>query len=75
MPPDTILKGPPGAPTTADYNWKWGGCSHNIDYGIAFSKLYLDSREVAGDLHSRVNLHNNDIGRRVSCLSFITLLI
>lgn len=70
IPANAILEGPPGAPPTADYHWKWGGCSHNMEYGIAFSKTYLDSREVAGDLHSRVNLHNNDIGRRVSSSYF-----
>lgn len=45
--------------------WKWGGCSHNLDYGIEFSKQFLDSREKAGDIQSTVNLHNNQAGRLV----------
>lgn len=43
--------------------WKWGGCSHNIDFGVEFSKLFLDSREKAGDIQSQINLHNNQAGR------------
>ncbi|XP_012289093.1 protein Wnt-10a [Orussus abietinus] len=43
--------------------WKWGGCSHNLEYGMEFSKEFLDSREKAGDIQSTVNLHNNQAGR------------
>ncbi|XP_070496451.1 protein Wnt-10a isoform X2 [Chironomus tepperi] len=45
--------------------WKWAGCSHNIDFGVEFSELFLDSREKAGDLQSQINLHNNKVGRSV----------
>lgn len=43
--------------------WKWGGCSHNMDFGVEFSELFLDSREKAGDIQSQINLHNNQVGR------------
>ncbi|XP_058977366.1 protein Wnt-10b [Musca domestica] len=43
--------------------WKWGGCSHNMDFGVEFSKLFLDCREKAGDIQSKINLHNNHAGR------------
>ncbi|KAG4065433.1 hypothetical protein HA402_002831 [Bradysia odoriphaga] len=43
--------------------WKWGGCSHNLNFGIEFSELFLDSREKAGDIQSKINLHNNHAGR------------
>lgn len=46
--------------------WKWGGCSHNLEFGLDFSKQFLDGREVAGDIQSTVNLHNNQAGRNVS---------
>lgn len=48
--------------------WKWAGCSHNIDFGIEFSELFLDSREKAGDIQSQINLHNNKVGRLVSLI-------
>lgn len=46
--------------------WKWAGCSHNINFGIEFSELFLDSRESIGDFQSQINLHNNRVGRLVS---------
>lgn len=46
--------------------WKWAGCSHNINFGIEFSELFLDSREKIGDFQSQINLHNNRVGRLVS---------
>lgn len=45
--------------------WKWGGCSHNMDFGVEFSTLFLDSREKAEDIQSKINLHNNKAGRMV----------
>lgn len=46
--------------------WKWGGCFHNLDFGVEYSRLFLDCQETAGDLQSRINLHNNQAGRLVS---------
>lgn len=46
--------------------WKWGGCSHNVLFGIEFSQLFLDVKEKAGDIQSLINLHNNQVGRFVS---------
>lgn len=37
-----------------------------MNYGIAFSEMFLDARErVAGDIQSKINLHNNHAGRMV----------
>uniref|UniRef100_A0A182QAD7 Protein Wnt n=1 Tax=Anopheles farauti TaxID=69004 RepID=A0A182QAD7_9DIPT len=44
--------------------WKWGGCSHNMAFGVEFSELFLDSREKGADIQSQINLHNNRAGRR-----------
>ncbi|KAJ8686544.1 hypothetical protein QAD02_022338 [Eretmocerus hayati] len=44
--------------------WKWGGCSHNLEFGMDFSRQFLDAREVAGDIQSTVNLHNSQAGRQ-----------
>ncbi|XP_012229168.2 protein Wnt-10a [Linepithema humile] len=43
--------------------WKWGGCSHNLDYGMEFSRQFLDTQEKADDIQSTVILHNNQAGR------------
>ncbi|KAL1124360.1 hypothetical protein AAG570_000989 [Ranatra chinensis] len=45
--------------------WKWGGCSHNLEFGLHFSTNFLDAREKNnGDIHSRIVLHNNEAGRQ-----------
>ncbi|KAF6215411.1 hypothetical protein GE061_010163 [Apolygus lucorum] len=49
----------------ASRNWKWGGCSHNLQFGLEFSKKFLDVRESNnGDILSKVSLHNNEAGRQ-----------
>lgn len=37
-----------------------------MDFGVEFSQSFLDLREKAGDIQSRINLHNNEAGRLVS---------
>lgn len=36
-----------------------------MNFGIEFSELFLDSLEKAGDIQSKINLHNNHVGRMV----------
>ena len=64
--PSSYKGKPPGK--ARGTQWKWGGCSHNLDYGMEFSRQFLDTREIAGDIQSMVNLHNNQAGRLVSRL-------
>lgn len=45
--------------------WVWKGCDHNIEFSESFSKKFLDSKEKARDIHSKTNLHNIRLGRRV----------
>jgi wingless-type MMTV integration site family protein 10 len=53
-------------------SWKWGGCSHNLQFGLQFSTKFLDAREKNnGDIQSRVVLHNNQAGRLVSGYLFL----
>jgi len=46
-------------------DWKWGGCSADVQSGAALAKRFSDSREIEGDSRSLMNLHNNKAGRRV----------
>ncbi|CAG0893280.1 unnamed protein product [Cyprideis torosa] len=61
-------------------SWQWGGCSENINYGVKFSRQFIDAEESMniwqrheelGRKHGKpsadslMNLHNNDAGRRV----------
>ncbi|GAB6018701.1 Wnt10p [Chamberlinius hualienensis] len=54
------------SPGSSRSNWRWSGCNHNIDFGVQFSKMLLDSREKGSqDIHSKINTHNNQVGRGV----------
>lgn len=46
--------------------WKWGGCSADVSYGLGFSKVFIDAREVKQNARTLMNLHNNEVGRKVS---------
>ncbi|XP_041035533.1 protein Wnt-7b-like [Carcharodon carcharias] len=45
--------------------WKWGGCSADIEHGIGFSRRFLDAREVRRHARRLMNLHNNEVGRKI----------
>ncbi|XP_055680175.1 protein Wnt-2 isoform X2 [Lutzomyia longipalpis] len=46
-------------------DWKWGGCSADISFGMKFARKFLDAREIEGDARSLMNLHNNRVGRKL----------
>lgn len=51
--------------------WKWGGCSDNVEYGLWFSKTFVDAPEIlthenGRNIRNTMNLHNNEAGRIVS---------
>ncbi|XDV45380.1 hypothetical protein PO909_013493 [Leuciscus waleckii] len=48
--------------------WRWGGCSADIHYGLGFSKVFMDAREIKHSARALMNLHNNEVGRKV-CIS------
>nr|XP_027206241.1 protein Wnt-1-like [Dermatophagoides pteronyssinus] len=45
--------------------WDWGGCSDDIYYGAEFSRRFIDSIEDPNQSEGVMNLHNNEVGRRV----------
>lgn len=47
--------------------WEWGGCSDDIYYGADFTRKFIDSIENSNTAEGVMNLHNNEVGRRV-CL-------
>lgn len=51
--------------------FQWAGCSDNAAFGTAFAKSFVDSKDVKNIRNKRtaskslVNLHNNEVGRKV----------
>lgn len=43
-------------------------CPQDIRFGEKFSKEFVDAREHGDAPEGLMNLHNNEAGRRVSCL-------
>ena len=63
---------------SAPDGWRWGGCSDNVQYGLWFSESFVDApdRDLRQRLHggghrgsrdvrALMNLHNNEVGRKV----------
>ena len=50
----------------------YGGCTDNVDYGVYFARNFIDALDrirnstSRGDVIAMMNLHNNDVGRKVS---------
>nr|QEF51150.1 Wnt7 protein [Eupentacta fraudatrix] len=45
--------------------WQWGGCSADIEYGLKFSELFVDASHARDNAKGLMNLHNNEVGRKV----------
>jgi wingless-type MMTV integration site family protein 16 len=51
---------------TSRTQWRWGGCSDNVGFGVAFARRFVDAPEVnssSRSIRAVMNLHNNKAGR------------
>ena len=56
-----------GGGTDDKGDFKWGGCSANVDFGSKIARKYMDTRERRSkDARALMNLHNNQAGRKVT---------
>ncbi|KPM06881.1 Wnt-8b-like protein [Sarcoptes scabiei] len=69
MPSNSIKSSTPSLKTSDDEKasirseFRWGGCSDNIDLGYKIAVAYLDDRETGRDFKAKIRLHNHRVGR------------
>ncbi|KAH3863356.1 hypothetical protein DPMN_026341 [Dreissena polymorpha] len=45
-------------------HWKWGGCSHNVQFGEKVSRLYLGTGKASADISNALKSHNERAGHK-----------
>lgn len=79
MPSNSIKSSTPSLKTSDDEKasirseFRWGGCSDNIDLGYKIAVAYLDDRETGRDFKAKIRLHNHRVGRIVSRRNFLVV--
>lgn len=53
--------------------WQWGGCGDNLKYANKFVKDFLGKRSNK-DLRARVDMHNTNVGMKVSVQGRLTIV-
>ena len=52
----------------ADSGWQWGGCSDDIKFGEKETRRFIDKLEKGNVARTAFNLHNNEVGRKVTAI-------
>lgn len=47
-------------------DFRWGGCSDNIRFGLAFSRVFGEQKATRPSKKSLMNSHNSNVGRKVN---------
>lgn len=59
----------------ADHDWKWRGCSDDVDFGSRAAEHFLGTLEDAQDAPALVSRHNNYAGRMVRHNTYATFYV
>lgn len=46
--------------------WQWGVCGDNLKYSTKFLKKFLGQKRIGKDLRAKVDIHNTNVGIKVS---------